>query len=156
VLNDRSLLLTTEPERQELLGSTETVGRVATPATGATNAPAGARSNSGMDFGHVRDRERSNSMMEADRLSQRVSFTLDALIALSRAVAGYPGRKNLVWLSGSFPIRLRPGGIDFYRLNSAKPASTTGLDSTPDFQPQVRATATALATARIAVYPIDV
>lgn len=42
-------------------------------------------------------------MMEADRLSQRVSFTLDALIALSRAVAGYPGRKNLVWYLAAFP-----------------------------------------------------
>jgi VWFA-related protein len=158
ILSDRSLLLTTEAERQNFLGSTETVGRVATPALPA-GAPAGALDNagdSGLDFGHVQARERSNAMMEADRMSQRVSFTLDALTALARSVAGYPGRKNLIWLSGSFPIRLKPGGVNFYRLNSANSSSSTGLIDTPDFQPQVRAAATALAAARVAVYPVDV
>jgi len=158
VLNDRSLLLTTEAERQNFQGSTETVGRVATPALPA-GAPATAlddAGSSGLDFGHVQARERSNSMMEADRLSQRVGFTLDALTALSRSVSGYPGRKNLIWLSGSFPIRLKPSGVDFYRLNSANSSAGTGLSATPDFQAQVRATSTALAAARVAVYPVDV
>jgi VWFA-related protein len=160
ILNDPSLLLTTEAQRQQFQGATDAVGRVASPAVSATGASPGslsdAQANSDLDFGSAQARQRSNSMMEADRMSQRVQFTLDALSALSRSVAGYPGRKNLVWLSGGFPIRLKPGGVNFYRLNSVNPANTTGLISTPDFEPQVRATAIALAAARVAVYPMDI
>jgi len=160
ILNDPSLLLTTEAERQQFQGATDAVGRFASPAVSATGASPGALSDaqasSGLDFGSAQARQRSNSMMEADRLSQRVQFTLDALSALSRSVAGYPGRKNLVWLSGGFPIRLKPGGVNFYRLNSVNPANSTGLINTPDFEPQVRATAIALAAARVAVYPMDI
>jgi VWFA-related protein len=161
ILNDRSLLLTTEAERQQFQGATDAVGRFAAPAAGSVNgAPAGALSNvangGDMDFGSAQARQRSNAMMEADRLSQRISFTLDSLTALARAVAGYPGRKNLIWLSGTFPIRLKPSGIDTLRLNSANRSSSTGLASTPDFQPQVRTASTMLAAARVAVYPMDI
>ena len=38
-------------------------------------------------------------------MDQRVSFTLAAMKGIARAVSGYPGRKNLVWLSGSFPVQ---------------------------------------------------
>jgi VWFA-related protein len=161
ILNQRSLLLTPEAERQQFQGATDAVGRFAAPAAGSLNgAPVGALSNvaSGgdIDFGSAQARQRSNAMTEADRLSQRINFTLDSLTALARAVAGYPGRKNLIWLSGTFPIRLKPGGIDTMRLNSANHSESTGLISTPDFQPQVRATATMLAAARVAVYPMDI
>jgi VWFA-related protein len=160
VMNDRPLVLTTESERQQFQGNTEAVGRIASPGVNAPGAPVGTLSNvpSGgdIDFGSAQHRERSNAFMEADRTSQRVSMTLTALSGLARAVSGYPGRKNLVWLSGSFPIRLKPGGIDLYRMNSVNPSSGTGLASTPDFLAEVRNTTTALATARVAVYPIDV
>jgi VWFA-related protein len=159
VLNDRSLILTTEADRQQFQGFTEEIGRVASPAVAAGNTPAGALGNiqSGdSPFGFSEQRKRSNAMMEADRTSVRVNFTLDALSALARSVSGYPGRKNLIWLSGSFPVRLRPAGVDFYKLGSAQPAKSTGLADTPDFRAAVRATTTALATARIAVFPMDV
>ena len=45
---------------------------------------------------------------EALRTNTRTLFTIDALEAMARAVSGYPGRKNLMWLSGSFPIRVEP------------------------------------------------
>ena len=35
---------------------------------------------------------------------QRVAATLAAFRTIARSVAGYPGRKNLVWVSGSFPL----------------------------------------------------
>ena len=41
---------------------------------------------------------------EALRTNTRTLFTIDALEAMARAVSGYPGRKNLMWLSGSFPF----------------------------------------------------
>lgn len=158
-LNDKSLLLTTERERQTFQGSTEAVGRFAQPDMDTSGASGGSLpdlSLSSLDLGNVHARESTEATMEADRTAQRVHITLDALTALSRSVAGYPGRKNLVWLSGGFPVRLNPAGVDFYRLGSANSSNTTGLASTPDFRPQVREATTALTTARIAVYPVDV
>jgi len=40
--------------------------------------------------------------MQAARIDIRVGFTLQALDGIARAVSGYPGRKNLIWMSGSF------------------------------------------------------
>ena len=35
-------------------------------------------------------------------------MTLEAMQQLARYLAGIPGRKNVVWFSGSFPIALDP------------------------------------------------
>ena len=152
VLNDRSFLLTTEADRQQFQGSTDAVGRLSLPDA----VPGGLSPDQAADINLAQKRERSNAMMEADRMSVRVNFTLDALTALARSVSGYPGRKNLIWLSGTFPVRLRPTGIDFYRLNKAQSVESTGLVDTPDFRAAIRVMTTALATARIAVFPMDV
>ncbi|MGZ7103641.1 MAG: VWA domain-containing protein, partial [Candidatus Angelobacter sp.] len=37
-----------------------------------------------------------------------ISSTLNQLNALAKTLAGYPGRKNLIWLSESFPVNLFP------------------------------------------------
>src|SRR5258708_5640580 len=37
-----------------------------------------------------------------------IATTLNQLNALAKTLAGYPGRKNLIWLSESFPINLFP------------------------------------------------
>ena len=159
VLNDRSFLLTTEADRQQFQGFTDEIGRNASTVAIASGAPDGTISNGNLadsPFGFSQQRERSNAMVEGDRTSVRVNFTLDALTAVARAVSAYPGRKNLIWLSGTFPVRLKPTGIDFYRLNKAQSPNATGMVDTPDFQAAIRVMTTALATARIAVFPMDV
>src|SRR5206468_4001626 len=42
------------------------------------------------------------------QMDTRIRITLDALRAIARHVAGYPGRKNLLWISSSFPIAINP------------------------------------------------
>ena len=44
----------------------------------------------------------------AVQTDMRVQITLDALKQLAHSLDGFPGRKNLVWVSGSFPIDLGP------------------------------------------------
>jgi len=160
VLNDRSFLLTTEADRQSFQGFTDEIGRNASSVAVAGGAPAGAISSGNLadsPFGFAQQREQSNAITEADRTSVRVNFTLDALTAVARSVSAYPGRKNLIWLSGTFPVRLKPTGIDFYRLNRAQSDETsTGVADTPDFKAAIRVMTTALATARVAVFPMDV
>ena len=159
IMNETSLLLRTDGERQQFQGAADDVGRIARPNL-PPGAPASALGNinsgNSLDFGHAKNRQRTNAMMEADRTADRVYTTLDALSALARSVSSYPGRKNLIWLSGSFPIRLKPSAAGLMQLNGGSFAPTTGLETAPNFPAALRVATRALATARIAVYPIDV
>jgi VWFA-related protein len=77
--------------------------------------------------------------------NDRVSLTLDALSQLARYLSGLPGRKNLVWLSGSFPVSIAPNPeVDD---PSADSHNYTGL---------VRQAADLMAKGQIAIYPVDV
>lgn len=71
-------------------------------------------------------------------LGRRVLMTSKAFAVLSRAVAGYPGRKNILWLSGGFPLSFSPKSI--LSQQGVLPNSTEEM----------------LSSAQVAVYPIDV
>jgi VWFA-related protein len=77
----------------------------------------------------------------------RVSYTLAALKAIARNLAGYPGRKNLIWLSEAFPLSIDPT-MD---LDGAGFATT----DTRNYGPDIAQTADALMNAQVAVYPVD-
>jgi len=72
----------------------------------------------------------------------RVRITLDALRAIARHVSGYPGRKNLLWISSSFPLAIFPDS-DFRFV---------GME---EYQDKFSALANILSDAKIAVYPMD-
>src|SRR6185437_5896913 len=38
----------------------------------------------------------------------RLTYALNALTTIARALAGYPGRKNLIWISEAFPLSIDP------------------------------------------------
>ncbi len=42
---------------------------------------------------------------------RNIETTLNQLNALSKVLGGYPGRKNLIWLSESFPLDLYPDSV---------------------------------------------
>lgn len=44
----------------------------------------------------------------AFQTEQRIGTTLQALPQLARYLSGVPGRKNVIWFSGSFPISIFP------------------------------------------------
>jgi hypothetical protein len=74
----------------------------------------------------------------------RVQYTLDAMNDLARYLSAMPGRKNLIWFSGSFPITILPDG------DQPDPFSVAA-----DMEPQFRATTNMLSRAQVAVYPVD-
>lgn len=74
----------------------------------------------------------------------RVAHTLNAINALSRQLAGYPGRKNLVWISEAFPINIDPN----LELNNP----FTGMRN---YGEQIAAAAQAMIDSQIAIYPVD-
>jgi VWFA-related protein len=76
---------------------------------------------------------------------KRHRITVDAFIELARFVSALPGRKNLIWMSGSFPSEIFSHGI-----RAAGGLSEVLLD------PGVRAAKKLLDESRVAVYPVDV
>jgi VWFA-related protein len=89
------------------------------------------------------------------QMDQRVALTVAQLSALARNLAGFPGRKNLIWISEAFPAFLVPDNIT---LNSNNPTagSQNPLQSIiKDYQAQIDHAADLLANAQVAVYPID-
>lgn len=80
-----------------------------------------------------------------ESVRNRVRLTLAALIAIAHHVGALPGRKNLVWISSSFPLTL---GQDKFDLNWQN-------DSGEGFTGQLARAAQSLADANIAIYPVD-
>lgn len=74
----------------------------------------------------------------------RARYTLDAFNQLARYLSAFPGRKNLIWFSGSFPISIQPN------LDIMQP-----YDVTHDRSEHLRETTNLLTRARVAVYPVD-
>jgi VWFA-related protein len=74
---------------------------------------------------------------------QQVLTTLRALQQLARYLSAIPGRKNLVWFSGSFPIEIPP------EFTTTYPAVDLRL-----YSDELRETTQLLARARVAVYPV--
>jgi VWFA-related protein len=74
----------------------------------------------------------------------RVQNTAAALEAIANHLAGLPGRKNLVWVSGSFPISI---GYFQRRMPGTRPQKE-------GFSKEVEAAARALSNANVAIYPV--
>jgi VWFA-related protein len=75
----------------------------------------------------------------------RLNYTLNALNSMARSLSGYPGRKNLIWISEAFPLNIDPN-------------TALGLDAfggTRNYNAQIAHAADALMDAQIAMYPVD-
>ena len=90
----------------------------------------------------------SMKQFEADltafQTDMRVRMTLDAMQQLARYLSAIPGRKNLIWFSGSFPISLDPDETQ-----------QDPFEAMRNYSDDIRATAELLAASRVAVYPVD-
>jgi VWFA-related protein len=100
-------------------------------AMGASSAAVGA----------LQQFEAETTAMQTD---VRVKLTLTALQQLARYLSAVPGRKNLIWFSGSFPLTIDPD-----------PSIQEPSEASRTYYEDLRATSLMLATARVAVYPIE-
>ena len=82
---------------------------------------------------------------QAFQTQMRVEYTLDAMNELARYLASMPGRKNLIWFSGAFPLSILPDGDQ-----QANPFAISGSNNE-----EYRETVNLLARAQVAVYPVD-
>lgn len=77
--------------------------------------------------------------------SRRVAMTLEALGYLARYLGNVPGRKNLLWFAGNFPVNIFPSAQQRESLNDAR-----------IYASEIRKTADLLTTGKVAVYPINI
>jgi VWFA-related protein len=75
----------------------------------------------------------------------RVTYTLNALNAIGRSLAGYPGRKNLVWISEAFPFSIDPN----------MELTLDSFAGTRNYAAQIADAADHLIDAQVAIYPVD-
>ncbi|MDE3199971.1 MAG: VWA domain-containing protein [Acidobacteriota bacterium] len=76
--------------------------------------------------------------------AERTALTLEALQFLARYLANVPGRKNLIWFAGTFPVNIFPTRGQLLDLQNQR----VYLD-------QVKKTADLMTASRVAVYPIE-
>jgi VWFA-related protein len=81
---------------------------------------------------------------QAFQLQLRVGYTLEAMNLLARYLSALPGRKNLIWFSGSFPISVWPD-----------PDLQQPLSTVANFDDELRETNRLFAAAQVAVYPVN-
>ncbi|HEX8809625.1 MAG TPA: VWA domain-containing protein, partial [Xanthobacteraceae bacterium] len=136
--------LTTMAQRERDIGR---IVSTAQQAVASNLAPAGAPgySTDALAYDQASRISQNYNDHEAFQNSDRALFTLAAMKGMARAVSGYPGRKNLIWLSGSFPVNIDPD-----------PASDDPFRNVRSFEDEIQATSSLLATSRVAVYPVDV
>jgi VWFA-related protein len=77
--------------------------------------------------------------------SERAARTIDSMMLLARYLSGVSGRKNIVWLSASFPITITIG-----------PLSNNPSISNANYTYKIKRATNLLADAQVAVYPVDI
>jgi len=109
------------------------------------NTTAGMDTNQGLavQLGEVQNFEKEEYSMTMDL---RAKETLGAIAQIGQYLSGIPGRKNLIWVSESFPLSIAPdadtGNNPFVGIR--------------DYSDQVKLVANTLTDAQVAVYPMDV
>ena len=81
---------------------------------------------------------------DAIQTRMRTQYTLDAFNALGHYLSNFPGRKNLIWFSGSFPLQIEPD-----------PTLNDPFSVMEDSNEEFRETTNLMALAQTAVYPVD-
>lgn len=82
-------------------------------------------------------------LVEQDRQRFRVDYTVGALGYIAQTLSGYPGRKNLIWLSAAFPFDVNP---DF---------QVAGVLDFQSHDAEIAKAADALINSQVAIYPVD-
>jgi VWFA-related protein len=75
--------------------------------------------------------------------ANRARMTLEAIADVARYLSGIPGRKNLIWFAGDFPIVINP------KFDQRQEAADNGIALS-----EIRRASNLLTAARVAVYPV--
>ena len=108
-----------------------------------------ATTTSGIDDGAFQQFLADTNSFQMD---VRARMTLEAMRELGEYLSEIPGRKNLIWFSGSFPLAIDPDS-SLIPKNPQSPLNE--FSPMRDYGAEVKQTDDLLAAARVAVYPVD-
>lgn len=104
----------------------------------------------------------------AGQIDFRIQYTMAALSSLAQMLSGYPGRKNLIWITESVPLNIFPdinavgfsAGNQSLRLGHQQKAAIqkeqrTNAQNVRNYSDQLALIGNLLADAQVAVYPVD-
>jgi len=111
--------------------------------------------SAGVDPGAVQsEAAKLQTMMENVELNVKsfqqrlaITYTLEAMQQVAQAMAGFPGRKSLIWAGGGFPFSVS---------DTTMQLAPAGRDTLSDVLPMYEHTWQLLNHAHIALYPVDV
>src|SRR5712672_1843178 len=104
---------------------------VRSASSNTTDLPAGMLV--GMPDGMIQQILRFEQEQAINQMDERVRLTIEQLGALARNLAGYPGRKNLIWVSEAFPAYIFPNDPD-PKGRSSSSAATAQLPNIVSYQ----------------------
>src|SRR5579872_5043317 len=91
-------------------------------------------------------RQRADGSRASHTMDYRVQSTISLLKSLARALSGYPGRKNVLWLSQGFPFSIHPDPT----------MGVARFDNTRGYEYELAELADAMMGAQVTIYPINV
>jgi VWFA-related protein len=155
VNGDTSEMVDSESVVEGLTGSASPDGASGANQTAALPISKNQFSNGGYSQHAVQaEAARIQSMLEDAELTfqsleQRfaITYTLQGMQELSQELAGFPGRKSLLWAGGGFP---------FHVSDDTMLLAPVGRDTLVDLLPLYEHTWQLLNAAQIALYPVDV
>jgi VWFA-related protein len=86
------------------------------------------------------------AVQSTSQIQLRTQYTLDAMNQLALYLSGIPGRKNLIWFSGAFPVTILPDSSGQLKDPFIAIASS---------EKEFRETTNLFTRAQVAVYPVD-
>jgi VWFA-related protein len=140
----KSVVDQTTPGSSIILG--DSTGNYDNVGNGGTRPPSDVMAEiAGPDMAElISSVKQAEATQAATDTQNRALQTLQAMNELAHFLSGIPGRKNLIWFSGSFPLTIFPDST------VASPfAVVTSMED------EFRQTTSLLARSQVAVYPVD-
>lgn len=172
----RIALFALDPGLQQLVGLTTDHSGLATALTGTKGMMQSGLLDSDMTWAeqaNFADAQApgvkvTEAWRTARRKELRTQFTLEAFEALGKYLSGFPGRKSVLWFSGSFPLDVAAVSMTIPDFGAQQAPSSAGTKSSAqpsqqvaafiyaDFAVEVQRVSSLLAASRVAIYPVDV
>jgi len=152
VQGDTTQMVDTAEDLESLTGNASPMG---SDGLGGTSGLSGGSGGTGTTASAIQqEADRLQAMIEDSVLNfqsfqQRlaITYTLEAMQQVAQSLAGFPGRKSLIWAGGGFPFSVSDNSMHL---------APAGRDSLTDVLPMYERTWQLLNNAQIALYPIDV